>query len=95
VLYTAGQKRQKRPKFGSLIVIQGRKIYENLSFQPNQPGGKFFWVTKKLLAEKIHSRLFFFFLHSIVIVNVTLVTNKINITVIPSIQQKPTHSHKS
>jgi len=25
---------------------------EKLSFQPNQPGGKFFWFTTALLAEK-------------------------------------------
>jgi len=40
----------------------GKFREEKLSFQPNQPGGKFLWVTKEFFAEKNSLKSDFFFL---------------------------------
>ena len=39
---------------------------EKLSFQPDQPGGNFFWATTKIFAEKNSPKQDFFLLHSVI-----------------------------
>ena len=58
VLYTAGQKRQKPPKFDFLI---GYLRQGTLSLQPDQPDEHFFWDTTKIFAEENSLKQVFFF----------------------------------
>ena len=81
LMYTAGRKRQKMAK----ISLFNRKRGDNLSFQPNRPGGKCFWVTGNTFCRKkfAQTRLFFlcavhFAVHSKTIFQINNLQNSSN-----------------
>ena len=65
--YSIVDSRPKTPKTAKIRFFDRNLREGKLSFQPDQPGGNFFWVTTKLFAEKkIHSNRTFFLFHSVI-----------------------------